>query len=341
VSSAHLSIASVGLVTSVGFTAAASCAAIRAKVSNPTQTHFEGNGRHPIIGHQVFLERQWTGRLKLAKMAALAIRDCLADIPRREWPKFPTFLCVAERDRPGRVVGLDDELFHEIEAELDINFSDQSIVIPHGRTSFGIALSRARRLLEGKSTSAVLIAAADSLLAWPTLKAYLPTDRLLTTENSNGFMPGEGATAILVDCNADEERLRVIGLGYGAEGAAINTERPLRGDGLTAAIKAALKDAHCELHDLDFRITDLSGEQYYFKEAALALGRIIRVHKDEFDVWHPAECIGEVGAVAGFAALAVAHSACGKGYAPGPGILCHGANDGGERVAAVLHYGSG
>ena len=28
------------------------------------------------------------------------------------------------------------------------------------------------------------------------------------------------------------------------------------------------------MHDLDYRITDLSGEQYYFKEAALALGRI-------------------------------------------------------------------
>ena len=253
-SSAHLSIVKTGLVTSVGFTAAASCAAIRAKVSNPTLTHFESSGGQPILGHQVFLERAWSGRLKLAKMAALAIRDCLVEIPRREWSQFPTFLCVAERDRPGRFVGLDDELFHEIGAELETNLSEQSIVIPHGRTSFGIALSRARTLLEEKSVPAVLIAAADSLLAWPTLNAYLPTDRLLTNENSNGFMPGEGAAAVLLDCNVVEERLRLIGLGYGAETAAINTERPLRWhDGLTTAIKTALSDARCELHDLDFR----------------------------------------------------------------------------------------
>ena len=124
------------------------------------------------------------------------------------------------------------------------------------------------------------------------------------------------------------------------EPAAIGTELPLRAEGLTTAIKNALTDAGCELHELDFRITDLSGEQYYFKEAALALGRIVRVHKEEFDVWHPAECIGEVGAVAGLAALVLAHSACRKGYAPGPGILCHAANDSGERAAAVLRYGS-
>jgi 3-oxoacyl-[acyl-carrier-protein] synthase-1 len=341
VSVANLSIVSTGLVTSVGFTAAASCAAIRAKVSNPTQTHFKSNGSEPIMGHQVFLDRAWTGRLKLAKMAALAIEDCLVNIPRGKWPQIPAFICVAERDRPGRFVGLDDHLLHEIEAALDINLSEQSIVIPHGRTSFGIALAWARTLLEEETVPAVLVAAADSLLAWPTLKAYLPMDRLLTKENSNGFMPGEGATAVLLDANADDERLRVIGLGYGMEPAAIGTELPLRADGLTTAIKNALTDAECELHELDFRITDLSGEQYYFKEAALALGRIVRVHKEEFDVWHPAECIGEVGAVAGLAALVLADSACRKGYAPGLGILCHAAIDSGERAAAVLRYGSG
>jgi 3-oxoacyl-[acyl-carrier-protein] synthase-1 len=36
----------------------------------------------------------------------------------------------------------------------------------------------------------------------------------------------------------------------------------------------------------------------------------------------------------------LANAACGKGYAPGPRILCHVANDGGERVAAVLRYGT-
>jgi 3-oxoacyl-[acyl-carrier-protein] synthase-1 len=92
------------------------------------------------------------------------------------------------------------------------------------------------------------------------------------------------------------------------------------------------------MHDLDYRITDVSGEQYYFKEAALALSRILRQRKEEFDIWHPAECIGESGAVAGVAVMAVASAACRKGYAPGPSILAHGANDAGRRAAAVFSF---
>jgi 3-oxoacyl-[acyl-carrier-protein] synthase-1 len=92
------------------------------------------------------------------------------------------------------------------------------------------------------------------------------------------------------------------------------------------------------MDDLDFRVTDLSGEQYYFKEAALALLKLMRVRKEEFDLWHPAECIGEVGAVAGLAALIFADTACREGYSRGGNILCHAANDSGQRMAIVAQY---
>ena len=93
------------------------------------------------------------------------------------------------------------------------------------------------------------------------------------------------------------------------------------------------------MHDLDFRITDNSGEQYYFKESALALSRNLRQRKTAFDIWHPADCIGEVGAAIGPCVLGIALAAARKGYAPGPGVLCHFANDDGERAALMLRYG--
>jgi 3-oxoacyl-[acyl-carrier-protein] synthase-1 len=92
------------------------------------------------------------------------------------------------------------------------------------------------------------------------------------------------------------------------------------------------------MHDLDFRIGDLSGEQYYFKEASLAMSRILRVRKEELSLWHQAECIGECGAASGVASIVVANAACVKGYAPGPSILCHSANDSGQRAAAIFEY---
>jgi 3-oxoacyl-[acyl-carrier-protein] synthase-1 len=118
----------------------------------------------------------------------------------------------------------------------------------------------------------------------------------------------------------------------------VESDEPLRADGLVAAMRAALADAARTFEDVHYRIADISGEQYAFREAALAIGRAIRKVKPRFDLWHPAESIGEAGAAAGPAILAVAQAAAKKQYAPGPGVLCHVGNDDGERAVLVLRW---
>lgn len=337
-SSQPVAILGTGLVTSVGLTAAASCAAIRAKLTNPTETRFIDSSGEWIMAHSVPLDRPCSGRTKLVKMAALAIGESLEDISTADRSGIPILLCVAERERPGRSEGLDDKLLHEIQHELGVEFGADSLVLAHGRVSIGPAMMHARRLLAETQTPFVVIVATDSLLTWPTLNVYERNDRLLTPRNSNGFMPGEGAAALLVGLAGSSQQLVCAGLGFAREPATVEADQPLRGDGLVHAIKAAVADADCKMDDLNFRITDLSGEQYYFKEAALALSRVLRVPKKDFDVWHPAECIGESGAVSGLALIAVAYAACHKGYAPGEGVLCHCAADSGQRTAAILRF---
>ncbi|HXF46507.1 MAG TPA: hypothetical protein VNK91_10355, partial [Burkholderiaceae bacterium] len=243
-----------------------------------------------------------------------------------------------ERERPGRFDGLDDRLFIDIAAALHVRFAPTSRVIAQGRVSVAVALAHARRLINEQNVPRVLIAATDTLLTWPTLSHYERNDRLLTARNSNGFMPGEGAGALLIEAPAGGAELLCTGIGFGVESAHIDAGEPLRADGLTAAIKAALADAGVEMHDLDFRITDIAGEQYYFKEASLALSRTLRKRKEEFDLWHPAESMGESGAVAGIAIIGLAEAACRKGYAPGRGVLAHLAADTGARAAIALRF---
>lgn len=332
-----IAIKSTGLVTSVGLSAPATCAAIRAKISNPTETRFMGSDGEWIMAHQVPLEKPWRGISKLCHMATMAITECLEGVRREEWGKLPLLLCIAEKERPGRLEGLDDRLFLDIREELGTRFAPESAIVAHGRVSVAIALAQARKLIAEGFHPLVLIAATDSLLTWPTLSVHESDGRLLAPRNSNGFMPGEGAGALLIGQPAGNGELHCSGLGFAIEKAHIDSALPLRADGLSTAIKNALADAGCELHDLDYRITDISGEQYYFKEAALALSRVLRQRKEEFDLWHPAESIGESGAVVGIAALAVAASATRKSYAPGPNVLAHFANDAGQRAAAVLY----
>jgi len=336
-----VAIVSSGLVTSVGLSAPAACAAIRAGITNHTETRFMGSDGEWIMGAQVPLEKPWRGRTKLVKMAGMAIREALEPLGDIASESLPLLLCVAEHDRPGRLEGLDNGLFAELEVELGMRFHPlASAVVPQGRASVCLALAQARKLMSDQLMLRVLIAATDSLLVAPTLVAFGERDRLLTARNSNGFIPGEGAGAILISAAEEkaEPQLLCLGVGRGMEPAPLNFEDPLRADGLTEAIKNALADAGCSMGALDFRITDNSGEQYYFKEAALALSRTLRVRKEEFDIWHPADCIGEVGAAIGTAIFAKALAACRKAYSKGRCILVHAGNDAGRRTAAVLRY---
>jgi 3-oxoacyl-[acyl-carrier-protein] synthase I len=335
-----IAIHSIGLVTPVGLSAPAACAAMRCKLSNPSETRFIDSAGEWIMAHRVPLEKPWRGLAKLTRMAALAIDECLAEVPTDERTDLPLLLCVAERERHGRLDGLDDQLSLDIASELNLRFAATSGVIAQGRVSVAVALSHARRLIHEQSVSRVLIAATDSLLTWPTLSHYERNGRLLTAKNSNGFMPGEGAGALLVAAPKGGAELLCTGMGFGVEKAHIDSGEPLRADGLATAIKTALGEAGCEVQDFDFRITDNSGEQYYFKETSLAVSRILRVHKDEFDIWHPAECTGEIGAVTGATVLASAKVACEKNYSKGPTCLVHMANDAGQRAAMCLRYRS-
>ncbi|MEX8496343.1 hypothetical protein [Leptothrix ochracea] len=342
-SAAAIAILKTGLVTSVGLSAPASCAAFRAKMSNPSETRFIDSGGQWIMAHQVPLEQPWRGLTKLAKMAAMALREALEDVPQTEWGQLPLLLCVAENERPGRLAGLDDALFLQIQTELGVEFDAHSAVITQGRVGVAVALAQARLLIPQRMAQTthprVVIAATDSLLTWPTLSHFEQNERLLTERNSNGFMPGEAAGALLVGPPSGKgSELLCTGIGFGRELAHIDSEEPLRADGLTQAIKAALHDAGCQMHDMDFRITDLAGEQYYFKEAALALSRTLRQRKASFDIWHPAECTGEIGAAAGAAIISTAQAACQKNYTQGPNILAHMANDAGQRSAISLQY---
>lgn len=335
-----IAILNTGLVTSVGLSAPATCAAIRAKISNPTETRFIDSNGEWIMAHQVQLEKPWRGRAKLAKMAAMAIEECLEGVERSEWAGIPLLLCVAEKERPGRMEGLDDRLLIDIEDELKTNFGSDSAVFAYGRASFLMAMAGARKLLLEDSHSCVLIATADSLLNWPTLMQFEQEGRLLTAQNSNGFLPGEAGGAVLVSSAESEAQSICAGIGFATELTPLGSDAPSRGTGIAKAIENALADSECAMHELDLRIADISGEQYYFREATLAVSRLLRQRKETFDLWHPAECAGETGAAAGFIMTATAIAAGRKGYLEGSNVLIHLANDSGARAAAVLRAGA-
>lgn len=335
-----LAITGVGLVTGVGLNAPSSCAAIRCAIDNFQETRFMDRGGEWIMGCTAPLEQPWWGKAKLVKMAGAAIRECLSGNPQVVAPSTPLLLCLSEKERPGRVFDDDNLFFLDLQEELQLRFHPKSRTIAQGHVAVAVALRHARELIQKEDVPHVLIAATDSLLVSQTLGYFEEKERLLTSRNSNGFIPGEGAAALLVALATPhgENRLVCRGLGFGIEKAHIDSEEPLRAGGLMAAIRESLEDTGHGESLLEFRIADIAGEQYQFKEASLAFSRLDRTKREEFDIWHPADCIGETGAVIGLAMMVVLKAACEKAYVKGRHVLAHMGNDDGKRAALVLTW---
>jgi 3-oxoacyl-[acyl-carrier-protein] synthase-1 len=335
-----LALGGVGMVTSVGLNAAATCAAIRAGVRNMSETSFVGASAEPLMAAQVSLPRPWRGRTKLVKMLSAAIRDCVSDLPEEDREGLPLLVGMAEHDRPGRLESLDETFVEEVESETKLRFSPRATgVVALGRVSGLVALERVRTLLLNDGFARVLVAGVDSLLVRTSLSALLDEDRLLTSENSNGFIPGEAAACVSVEpASTNSPTVACVGMGVAEEQVTIRSGEPFRAEGLTRAIVSALADAGIDLAACGLRLTDLSGEHYYFRETALALSRILR-REGARELWHPAECVGEVGAAIGPILLGYAAIAARKDYLPGPHVLVHASADGGLRAAACLAVG--
>jgi len=338
-----IAITATGMVTSVGVDSLSASAAIDCAIDNFQDTAFQDLGGEWQIGSEVALEKPYRGSAKLLKMAARASNECLRDRPELDVGTVALILCLPEQGRAGRVLDDDSIFFEELQQELNRKFSPFSRILAHGHAGVAVALKHCRELLAEASVTACLVVGVDSLLVNRTLRYFEQQDRLLTSEYSDGFIPGEGASALLLEQAADISRPHLLccGLGFATEPEPVDSAGASRADGLVAAINNALTEAGMQMHDMAYRVTDLSGEHYYFKEASLALSRTLRTPVDEFDVVHPADCIGEVGAACGGLILAYQYNAMRTNADYSHNVLAHFGDDDGKRTAIILAFKSG
>jgi 3-oxoacyl-[acyl-carrier-protein] synthase-1 len=332
---------STGMVCCVGLSAVPACAAMRAGIDGFEELPYITNQGDPIIGARVpELDPDLKRPARIVEMLVLALADCLGQEPALPTESIPLLVGLAEPDRPGGCAHLADSVVAAVQDKTGLKFHPQlSRGIPGGHTAGFEALRVARELLRTAGVPGCLVCGVDSYINAAAQNWLDQHWRLKREEHSNGVIPGEAAAAVYVSLRQPanpDKCVTVAGLGFGFEKAGILTEEPLRGDGLTEATRNALADARLQLHEVDFRISDVTGEQYGFKEATLALTRVLRSRRDKFPIWHSADCIGDTGAAAGVCELIIATQALRGNYAPGRTVICSCSSVPGDRAVAIL-----
>ena len=331
-----------GMVCSVGFNAAAACAAIRAGVANFDPLPYWDRKNSRVIGAAVpGLGQDFQFGSRLTELLALAVDDCLGKGFTATPDKIPLLVGLAEPERPGGGGWGVQGVIAQVQKRLGIKFHPSlSAVIPKGHTAAFEALRGAREIMESTDVPGCLVCGVDSYINASSLFWLDQHWRLKRDGHTDGTIPGEAAAVIYVqrDRPSKAETIgQVISLGFGNEKASVLSDEPLQGRGLAEAGRKALGEAGLGFHEFDFRISDVTGENYGFREHALTIARLARVVRSESQpLWHVADSIGDTGAAAGVIQLVMAAAAWAKGYAPGRHVACFTSSVLGARAVAAL-----
>lgn len=353
-----LSVLGHAMLTAVGGDGPTTCAAMRAGLSGAREAKlWDFTCGEYIKAARPRLRQWWEGPTMVPALAEPVIRQCVQQARQLglatgadDVSTLPVLVILPPSDRPHRAPDLEQIVLDGLAARLGRPLPNGSGALAGGRTGILSALRIAHGLISDRAAPACIIVGVESFLRQVLVGHYIDAGRMFCGTNSNGFIPGEAACAVLVgrqgSVAADELVIAGTGTGQEASGDGGNAEHPMRGDGLTQAVRQALEEAGIVFHDLNFSISDHNGEAFKFKEAAIVAGRLDRLPPDGrsrrprgfMETWHPVECIGEIGSANFPCLLGWAFEAGFKDYAPSQHALLHAGEDNGERVALVTRF---
>jgi 3-oxoacyl-[acyl-carrier-protein] synthase I len=339
-------VVSLGASTPIGRTAWSSAAAVRAGISGFTEhPHAIDSEGEPLrVASAPWLEFELEGTERLEALLFPAIDDALQPLVQSPADRVGVALALGlPPPRPGVPEDLDRQLRLAIDERYPNRFAAIA-TFPVGHAGGLQAVDAAARKLEEGTFDACVIAGVDSYLALETLEWLEDTDRVHGAgplNNAWGFVPGEGAGAVLMATTRARQQIGLEplalfrGVGLGTEPNVINSPTVCVGVGLTAAFRSALS-----LVPHGVRVTDvycdLNGEPYRADEYGFTCLRTKQWFASASDFVAPADCWGDVAAASGPLCMALAAIAGRKGYASGSLAFVSASSESGERAGVLL-----
>lgn len=200
------------------------------------------------------------------------------------------------------------------------------------------AMAAGLSLIETGRADLVLAGAVESYLDPETLEWLDETGQLHSEGNTYGFCPGEAAGFVLL--SAKGSGARIEGAGRGTETNLIGTEDICLGEGLTNALRGAIRGLP-DGQRIARILSDMNGERYRGNEYGFAALRCRDAFVNTAEFETPADCWGDVGAATGPLCAGLAMEAAARGYAAGPRTMIFASSANGRRAAVLLAAGEG
>ena len=324
-----LQVDGMGVITALGLCRKSTSAAYRAGIDNFQESHFlDGNGENLLVA-EVPLEKPWRGKVKMLKMAVMAINEAILEAKIDVKNEITILVCLPEK---GLGIKIDEQqFFEELQKESNLTFSAHSVIIRKGKAGCISAFQYAEELIYQQQIENIVIVATDTLLTGKIVNQLTDKRWLFTRTTSNGFIPGEAAVCLVVNKSSRTSSFSIIGIGKAEESYSEGDETPFLAEGMTKAVVAALHSAKQALANIKFWFTHNTTSFLSAKESTLAELKLLRGEELRYQRHSLTPFFGEVGSAAGFLMIALSYSLLPKGS-----ININSMANFGSRRAAVM-----
>lgn len=339
-------ITAAGMATALGHSAAATTAALRARLSRfrewadyPCLPSDPPRPEEPFLAMAAFADIPRGFDVPL-RLMALALQDLITSgsFARDDLEEASV---VVARPSPGPSAHHDEirnKFCAGLAAASGVDSFARGVAAPDGHAAMLLALAHAARTVAADESSRFIVAGADSLVDVDRLKLLDEAGRLKSRRNLDGFIPGEAAALLVVEHRRRAEArgaailAEIEGCGSAAEANLIESADPPSGEGLSAALSAACSAGGPP----SWVLCDLNGESYRAKEWGLARIRAPRLLGEVRSLWHPADGYGDVGAATGGCLAAACLRSFARAAAPARRALLFAGSADGTRAAVTL-----
>lgn len=341
----------IGMVTAVGVSAPETAASVRASTSRFVESALWDRRSEPFVLAEVPEEALpelseavtstavITGReRRMLRLATAALQECVAPLGDRE--RRPG-LCLAlpemETKRPLDRAAFLANLAKQTKLAFDPRGSDATHT---GRAGGLLAIGQAVLTIQTGLADFVIAGGVDTYRDPYVLAMLDKEQRVKSSANLDGFIPGEGAAFLLLARRgaAIENRLPTLGrvtpVATGFESGHLYSAEPYRGDGLASTFqqlvaRGVVDSPFAEVY------SSMTGESHWAKEWGVAFLRSRAAFRESHGMHHPADCFGETGAASGPLLVGLAVMGIKGQYRHSP-ALAYGSSDHGVRAAVVV-----